>query len=88
MASSDPCSESLPGERHELRDELVLVVKPDVTNITLFGSTARGDGEANSDIDILLSLKSPNKRPRPGLRWLKLEKMLSGRLSRRVELLS
>jgi len=56
-------SEGLSGILAELRARLEKVYKDRLVRIVLYGSQARGDAEAGSDIDVLVVLKSP---VRPG----------------------
>ena len=88
MASDHTESERLRDEFTDLREQVVPVLKPYVTKITLFGSRARGEDRPDSDIDIVVALKSPDKRPRLGLRWFDLERILSERVGRPVELVT
>jgi len=52
-----------------------------VTRLRLFGSTARNEAGANSDIDLLVDFD-----PMPGLRFFALERELSDKLGAPVEL--
>jgi len=55
-----------------------------VTNLRVFGSTARGEARPDSDIDLLVDLP-----PRFGLvQWSGLVRRLEALLNRRVELVS
>jgi predicted nucleotidyltransferase len=80
--------DTLPDRFRELREQLVPALKPYVSRITLFGSTARGEDRPDSDIDVLLTLKAPDDRPPLGLQWFHLERTLSEHVGRRVELVT
>lgn len=86
MANDD--ASVIPENLTYLRDELIPLLQPYVTRITLFGSVARGEDRTDSDIDILVMLKPPGERPTLGLRWFALEQELSQQLERPVELVS
>ncbi len=58
----------------DLRDKVLPMLRPYVKRIAVFGSFARGEETPESDIDILVELKDPEKRPRLGLGWLALKK--------------
>ena len=58
--------------------------KNDVSMIGLFGSTARGEATASSDIDLLIRLSKPKSL----LSLVKLERNLSEALGRKVDLLT
>ena len=55
-----------------------------VDHLRLFGSHARGDASANSDVDILAEF---NPEARPGLKVVRLKRRLEEILGRRVDLL-
>lgn len=54
-----------------------------VTRVRLFGSTARDQARADSDIDLLVDFD-----PMPGLRFFTIERELSERLGAKVELVT
>ena len=83
-----PASDTLPDEYREIREQLLPLLEPYVSRITLFGSIARGDDHPDSDIDVLLTLKAPSDRPPLGLQWFQLEQTLSDHLGRRVDLVT
>ena len=72
----------------DLKDKILPLLRPYVKRISVFGSFARGEETQDSDIDLLVELKSPENRPRLGLGWFKLEDELSGILGREVELVA
>ena len=72
----------------ELGEKIVPLLRPYVKRIAVFGSFARGDETADSDIDILVDLKPPGQRPSLGLKWFGLEEELKRILGREVELVS
>ena len=72
---------------HErLRDIVVSALRPYASRIAVFGSWARGEAGAESDVDVLITLRPPDRRPPMGLRWFELEQELSEQLGRPVEL--
>lgn len=72
----------------DLKDKVLPLLKPYVKRISVFGSFARGEETAESDIDLLVELKPPENRPRLGLEWFGLEEELSCVLGREVELIA
>ncbi len=52
-----------------------------VTRLRLFGSTARDEARADSDVDLLVDFD-----PMPGLRFFALEREIGARLGAEVEL--
>jgi predicted nucleotidyltransferase len=72
----------------ELREKILPLLRPYVKRISVFGSFARGEDTAESDIDILVDLKPPEERPALGLKWFGLEQELGRILGREVELIS
>jgi predicted nucleotidyltransferase len=72
----------------DLKDKILPLLRPYVKRISVFGSFARSEETQDSDIDLLVELKSPENRPRLGLGWFKLEDELSGILGRDVELVA
>ena len=79
MASTSP---------ETIRDVVVPLLRPYVSRIEIFGSVARGEARADSDIDILVHLRPENERPPLGLRWFEIEDELADRLGRPVELVT
>jgi len=73
----------------ELRSKVTPVLRPYAKRISVFGSFARGDGTAESDIDLLVELKSSEARPVLGLfEFIRLEKELEQKLGREVDLVT
>ena len=72
----------------DLGEKILPLLRPYVTRIAVFGSFARGEETPESDIDLLVELKAPEKRPRLGLAWFGLEEELSRVLGREVELIA
>jgi hypothetical protein len=58
--------------------------KNDVSMIGIFGSTARGEATASSDIDLLIKLSKPKSL----LSLVKLERNLSEAIGQKVDLLT
>jgi hypothetical protein len=67
---------------------LIEALRPYVSRIELFGSTARNEDNTDSDLDILVTLRSADERPPLGLKWFRLERELSQKLGRPVELVT
>ncbi|MDQ1262886.1 MAG: uncharacterized protein QG575_2067 [Euryarchaeota archaeon] len=72
----------------DLKEKALPLLKPYFRRISVFGSFARGEETPESDIDLLVELKAPEKRPILGLEWFKLEEELSRVLGREVELIA
>lgn len=66
----------------------VPLLRPYIRSLAVFGSYARGEETAESDIDLLVELKPVGERPSLGLQWFGLEQELSQLLGRTVELVS
>jgi uncharacterized protein len=71
-----------------VRTVVVPLLAPYARRVFLFGSSATGETDEGSDIDILVELKPPGERPLLGLRWFALERELAERLGRPVDLVS
>lgn len=69
-----------------IRKAAVEVLRPYVDRIALFGSVARGEADAASDVDLLVRLRPARDRPPLGLHWFELERILAERLGRKVDL--
>jgi hypothetical protein len=72
----------------ELQSVLVPALRPYASRIEVFGSMARGEAGAGSDVDVLVRLRPSEERPPMGLRWFALEQELAERLGRPVELVA
>lgn len=59
-----------------------------VVRISIFGSFARQDDSATSDIDVLVKLQSGNNRPMIGMKWFTLDQELQQKIGRHVDLVS
>lgn len=73
----------------EIKEKVLPVLLPyGVKRIAVFGSFARGDYTPESDIDLLIDIEEPRKVPMGFFTWIRLEKELSQKLGRDVELIS
>ena len=72
----------------KLQSVLVPALRPYASRIELFGSEARSEAGAGSDVDVLVQLRPPGQRPPMGLRWFALEEELADQLGRPVELVT
>ena len=72
----------------KLQSVLVPALRPYASCIELFGSEARGEAGAGSDVDVIVQLRPSEQRPPMGLRWFALEQELADRLGRPVELVT
>ena len=68
----------------QLRETIMPVLAPYVSEVALFGSVARGEETEESDIDLLIRLS----RPIDYFTLIDLEQELSTRLGRRVDLVT
>jgi len=77
-------------DRYEdLREQVLPVLLPyGVEEIALFGSVARGEDTADSDLDILVRFAEPPRRPLSLITWGRLERELEKRCGRKVDLVS
>jgi predicted nucleotidyltransferase len=72
-----------------LRNTIIPLLRPYARRVSVFGSFARGDQLARSDIDLLIALKDSDKRPTLGLfEFIKLEQELERRLGCEVDLVT
>jgi hypothetical protein len=83
-----PCKGDQMNRFVDLREKILPLLRPYVKRIAVFGSFARGEETPESDIDLLVELKAPEKRPRLGLGWFSLEEELSRIMGRDVELIA
>lgn len=73
----------------ELKEKILPLILPyGVRRVAIFGSFVRGEDTAQSDIDLLVSLKPIGQRPPIGLKWFGLEEELSKVLGCKVDLIS
>lgn len=77
-------------DRYEaIREQVLPVLLPfGVEEIALFGSVARGEETANSDLDILVRFAEPPRLPLSLITWGRLERELENRCGRKVDLVS
>ena len=72
-----------------LERKITPLLKPYVKRISIFGSYARGEETAESDIDLLVALKPSHLRPALGLfEVIRLEQELKKELGREVDLVT
>jgi predicted nucleotidyltransferase len=71
-----------------ITDAIVAALRPYASRIELFGSEARGEARADSDIDVLVTLRPEDQRPQLGLSWFELEAKLSERIGRPVRIVT
>ncbi len=72
-----------------LGQKVTPLLKPYVKRISVFGSYARGEETAESDIDLLVALKPSHLRPALGLfEVIRLEQELKKELGREVDLVT
>ena len=70
---------------HEKRDEVQrIAAKHGARNIRVFGSVARGEIKAESDVDLLVTFSKPTSL----LKMVGLERELSATIGRKVDLLT
>lgn len=73
----------------EFAEKVLPVLLPyGIKRIAIFGSFARGEASQESDIDILVEFLEPRRNPVGLLTWVRLERELSQRLGRKVDLVS
>jgi hypothetical protein len=73
----------------KLEQKITPLLKPYVKRISVFGSYARGEETAKSDIDLLVALKPSHLRPALGLfELIRLEQELKKKLGREVDLVT
>ena len=73
----------------DIKEKILPLILPyGVKRVAIFGSFVRGEDTAQSDIDLLISLKPIGQRPPIGLKWFGLEEELSRILGRKVDLIS
>ncbi len=73
----------------EIRKQAVPLLKPYISRLAVFGSYRRGETTETSDIDLLITLKPSNARPRLSFfKLMEIEDNLRKRLGRPVDLVS
>ena len=73
----------------DLGSKVTPILRPYANRISVFGSYARGDATAESDIDLLIALKPADTRPVLGLfEFIKLEEKLAKKLGCEVDLVT
>ena len=73
----------------EIRRKAVLILKPYINRLAVFGSTVRGEATPKSDLDLLISLKPSGQRPKLGLfELIEIEEALEEKLGREIDLLT
>ncbi len=71
----------LPDPLHEKRDEIKKVAaRHGVTGIRVFGSFARGEADAESDVDLLIEVRGPTTPWFPGGLVADMEELLGRRV--------
>jgi len=77
-------------ERFEkMRERILPVLLPyGVRQISLFGSVVRGEDTPESDIDLLVEFEDPPKKPLGLITWVQLERELTRRFGRKVDMVS
>ena len=76
-------------EYAEIRRKAVPILKPYISRLAVFGSTVRGEATKDSDLDLLISLKPSNERPRLGLfKLMEIEENLAEKLGREIDLVT
>jgi hypothetical protein len=73
----------------EIRKKAVPLLKPYISRLAIFGSFGRGEATATSDIDLLITLKPSNARPKLGFfKLIEIEESLQKALGRPVDLVA
>lgn len=73
----------------EIRQKALPLLKPYISRLAVFGSFRRGDTTASSDIDLLITLKPSNTRPKLGFfKLIEIEDSLQKALGRPVDLVA
>jgi uncharacterized protein len=72
-----------------IRMKALPLLKPYITRLAVFGSVVRGEATKQSDIDLLITLKPSNQRPKLGLfKFIEIEENLSKELGQDVDLVT
>ncbi len=73
----------------DIRNKALPLLKPYISRLAVFGSFVRGEASAASDIDLLVTFRPSNARPKLGLFGLmEIEERLQEELGRAVDLVS
>jgi len=65
------------------------ILKPYISRMAVFGSVVRGEATQQSDIDLLITLKPSNQRPKLGLfKFIEIEDLLRKELGQAVDLVT
>jgi len=73
----------------EIRKKALPLLKPYISRMAVFGSTVRGEATSQSDVDLLITLKPSNARPKLGLfKLMEIEENLNRELGRPVDLVA
>ena len=73
----------------DLKLKIAPILKPYASRISVFGSFARGEATASSDIDLLIALKPAEMRPVLGLfEFVRIEQALEKKLGCEVDLVT
>ena len=72
-----------------IRKKALPLLKPYISRMAVFGSVVRGEATAQSDIDLLITLKPSGQRPKLGLfKFIEIEEHLSKELGQEVDLVT
>jgi hypothetical protein len=72
-----------------IRKKALPLLKPYITRMAVFGSVVRGEATKQSDIDLLITLKPSDQRPKLGLfKFIEIEENLSKELGQEVDLVT
>jgi predicted nucleotidyltransferase len=72
-----------------IRKTVLEILEPyGVKRVALFGSVVREEDKPDSDIDILVELEEPRRKPLGFFTWVRLEREISERLGKQVDLVS
>ena len=72
-----------------IRKKALPLLKPYITRMAVFGSVVRGEATQQSDIDLLITLKPSNQRPKLGLfKFIEIEDRLNKELGQEVDLVT
>jgi predicted nucleotidyltransferase len=76
-------------EISRIRKKALPLLKPYISRMAVFGSIVRGEATHESDIDLLITLKPSDQRPKLGLfKFIEIEQHLSKELGRDVDLVT